>query len=90
MDEPSPLLPHNGELILTALGCAIVVAVAVASYRRSRCLSGHPIWKSIVIGVVAGAFWQLRLIVWWVNRERIASEWREYRQAQPTTVPGQS
>jgi hypothetical protein len=82
MDESSPLLPSGGELLITVLGCAIVVAVAVASYRRSRCLSGYPIWKSVVIGVVAAAFWELWLIVWWVNRKRIAWEWSKYRREQ--------
>jgi putative effector of murein hydrolase len=90
MDDPSPLLPHNGELVLTALLSTIVLVVAVASYRRSRWLSNHPIWKSVVIGVVAGAFWELWLIVWWVNRERVAQQWREYRQTQPAPVAGQS
>jgi hypothetical protein len=89
MDAPSPLLPAVPEILLSVFLLAIVLAVAVASYRRSRCLSGHPIWKSVAIGVVAGAFWELWLIVWYVNRENIAQKWLEYRQTQQAVLAGQ-
>ena len=54
-------------------------AVAVASYRRSRCLSGYPIWRSVMIALLSASFQMLWLIVWWVNRERIAVEWDHWR-----------
>jgi len=60
-----------------------VIAVAVASYRRSRCLSGYPIWRSVLISIVASAFVIFWLIAWWVNRERIADEWAQWR-AEPS------
>jgi hypothetical protein len=55
------------------------VAVAVASYRRSRCLSGYPIWRSVIIALISASFQLLWLIVWWVNRKRIAEEWDRWR-----------
>ena len=54
-------------------------AVAVASYRRSRCLSGYPIWRSVIIAFLSASFQLLWLIVWWVNRKRIAVEWDHWR-----------
>lgn len=50
-------MPATSEILIGALLLAIVLAVAVASYRRGRYLSGHPVWKSIIIGAVAGLFW---------------------------------
>ncbi|MDQ3156956.1 MAG: hypothetical protein M3Q98_09555 [Actinomycetota bacterium] len=58
-------------------------AVLVASFRRSRYLSDYPIWKSILTGLVSGTFILLWLIVWWVNRERVAEEWATWRQDRP-------
>jgi hypothetical protein len=54
-------------------------AVAVASYRRSRCLSGYPIWRSVIIAFLSASFQLLWLIVWWVNRKRIAVEWAHWQ-----------
>ncbi len=56
------------------------IAVGVASYRRSRCLSRYPVWRSVIIGFLAGSFTALWLVVWWVNRKRIAQEWEYYRR----------
>jgi hypothetical protein len=75
-------MPAPSEILIGALLPAIVLVVAVASYRRSRCLTGHPIWKSIIIGAAAGLFWELWLIVWYIDRNRIADQWRAYRQAK--------
>lgn len=61
------------------LNLAIFLPVAVASYRRSRHLSGYSVTKSLVIAYGAGSFWMLWFVVWWVNREQIAREWREVR-----------
>ncbi|VXC23584.1 hypothetical protein [Aeromicrobium sp. 9AM] len=88
MDDSSPLLPATPEIVFSVLLTAIILAVGVASYRRSRCLSGHPVWKSIIIGAVAGLCWELWLVVWYVNRERIATQWRDYRQAQQPALAG--
>ena len=54
-------------------------AIGVASYRRSRCLSGYPIWRSVLIAVISAGFNLLWLVVWWVNRKRIALEWDQWR-----------
>lgn len=83
--ELSPLWPSLAEVLFTTTNWAVSLVVAVASYRRSRHLSGYPIWKSLVIGVVAGACWPLWLIVWCVNRDRIAWEWREFRRERTLT-----
>lgn len=69
---------------LDAIGTAVwlltAAAVFVASYRRSRCLSGYPQWKSVLVGLVSASFIVLWLIVWWVNRVRIRDEWERWRQ----------
>jgi hypothetical protein len=88
VDDSSPLMPETSEILIGAMLLAIVLAVAVASYRRSRCLTGHPVWKSIIIGAVAGLSWELWLIVWYVNRKRIADQWRAYRQAKQPALAG--
>jgi ABC-type arginine/histidine transport system permease subunit len=75
-------MPTTSELVIGALLPAIILAVAVASYRRSRRLSGHPVWKSIIIGAGAGLFWQLWLVVWFVKRGDIADRWRAHRQTK--------
>jgi hypothetical protein len=83
METLSPMSVSAGELIIALSQYAIMLAVAVASYRRSRYLSGYPVWRSVIIGVFAGSFWFLWMIVWWVNRDRIAAEWHEYKTAKP-------
>jgi hypothetical protein len=88
VDDLPPLMPATSEILIGALLLAIIVAVAVASYRRSRCLTGHPVWKSIIIGAVAGLFWELWLIVWYVNRKHIADQWLLYRQSKQPTLAG--
>lgn len=81
-------MPTTPEILIGALLPTIFLVVAVASYRRSRCLTGHPVWKSVVIGAVAGIFWELWLVVWYVNRERIADQWRAHRQAKQLALAG--
>lgn len=73
------LAPQAWEIGVGAVLVGIVLAVAVASYRRSRCLSGHPVWKSLAIAAVSGLLWELWLVVWWVNRDLVARRWRERR-----------
>ncbi|MEO6606622.1 MAG: hypothetical protein ABIN55_13550 [Aeromicrobium sp.] len=68
------------EILFWLSTTGVQIAISVASYRRSRCLSRYPIWRSVLIGLIAGAFAILWLIVWWVNRDRIAEEWRRYRE----------
>ena len=82
MGDHSALSVTPGELILVVTGWPIVLAVAIASYRRSRCLSGYPIWKSVIVGAVAGWLWVLWLVFWVLDRKRIAQEWRDYRAAR--------
>ncbi len=79
MEELDPLLPTGAEIAMSVVQLAIAVAVFVASYRRSRCLSGYPVWRSVLIALVAAAFWPIWLIVWVVNEPRIRREWRAYR-----------
>lgn len=78
-EELSPLLPQVGELVSFLVQAAIFGAVAVASYRRSRCLSAYPIWKSVLIAGVSGSFWILWIVVSIVNRNQIAWEWDRYK-----------
>ncbi|WP_456696597.1 hypothetical protein [Aeromicrobium sp. P5_D10] len=80
--EHSPLSVTTGELIvggLVAAICAVVfLAVAVASYRRGRCLSRYPIWHSAIIAVLAGLFPAFWLIGSLVNRDRLQLDWQRY------------
>lgn len=78
-EELVPIQPTALEIALPFVGIVIGLVVAVASYRRSRHLSGHPVATSVVIGAVAGAFWLVWLVFSWVNRERIAELWRQAR-----------
>lgn len=78
-EELSPLLPQVWEVLSFLVQVAIFGTVAVVSYRRSRCLSGYPIWKSVLIAGVAGSFWVPWIIVSVVNRNQIAWEWDRYK-----------
>ncbi len=64
---------------MTLANVAMFAVVDVLSFRRSRLLSRYPIWRSVMIGAVAGIFWVLWAIVSWVNRAQIAREWDMYR-----------
>lgn len=62
------------------------VAVGVASYRRSRCLSPYPIWRSVILALLSASFQVLWLIIWRVNHKRIAEEtarWRAREDIEP-------
>ncbi|MCW2799112.1 MAG: hypothetical protein JWQ70_584 [Aeromicrobium sp.] len=72
--------PELADAIFTAVTTALSVAVAIASFRRSRCLSRYSIPRSLLIGAVSASFMELWLIVWWVNRKRIADEWDMWRR----------
>ena len=74
------------ETASSLLGLVIFATVAVLSFRRSRYLSEYPVWRSAVIGFLAGSFWILWIVVSWVNRERIAQEWRNHRAGHSLTT----
>lgn len=80
--EHSPLSVTTGELIVGVLAATIALTVfmtvAVASYRRSRCLSRYPVWRSAIIAVFAGLFPALWLIGSLINRDRLQREWQSY------------
>lgn len=80
MEELPALTPSVGEIVMTLVNVAIFLAVAIASYRRSRCLSGYPVWQSLAIAIVAGAFWLVWLLASVINRDRLAREWDQYRR----------
>lgn len=86
MEEHSALGVTTSELFVIFLisGWPMFAAVAIASYRRCRCrcLSEYPIWKSVIIGAVAGQFWLLWLVFWLMDRKQIAQEWRHYRASR--------
>lgn len=87
--EHSALSVTTGELmfLLAPLAhCAMLIAVAIASYRRCRSLSKYPIWKSLLIGAVAGWFWLPWMLFWLFDRKQIAQEWRDYRASQLSSV----
>lgn len=68
--------------IASAFSWSIMTVVAVASYRRCRILSRYPIWRSVLVAVAAAWFWMIWMVVWWVNRKRIATEWAQARAAR--------
>lgn len=85
--EHSSLPAATSELLISLVGIAIVVSVAVASYRRSRCLSRYSVPKSVVIALVSAAFWQIWVIASVVSRERLRMEWARYRHGQASDGP---
>jgi hypothetical protein len=72
------LAPDLSEIIMGALAWPIGIGVAVASFRRSRHLSGYPIWRCVVTAVLACMFWPLWFVAWAVNHEQVAREWRDH------------
>ena len=80
-DESLPV--RWAELALTGLGTALALAltagVAVACFRRSRHLSGHPVPVSLLIALAAALVPLLWLVVWAVNKDRTDREWRRHR-----------
>lgn len=78
MDELSAVAFTPTETLMLFTICVIFVAVAVASYRRSRCLSGYRIWASLIICLIAAWFWVLWIVLSLVNHRRITREWRAY------------
>lgn len=79
--EHSALSVTFGELMVTLASLAhlvIFLAVAIASYRRSRCLRQYPIWLSVIIAVLAGWFWPLWLVFSLIDRKQNAQDWRDY------------
>lgn len=77
MEESAPSITPT-ETVVVFLLCVIFAAVAIASYRRSRCLSGYRIWASVIIAVIAGTFWVLWLMYSLIDRKEIRRAWREY------------
>lgn len=70
------------DLFISLFNTAVFVVVAVVSFRRSRRLGRYPLWRSVIIGVIAGLCWPLWAIVSLVNRAQIAREWDMYRAAR--------
>lgn len=68
-----------GEIVLWIASSALQIAAGIASYRRSRCLSRFPVWKSIAIGLLAYGFTFIWFLYWLSNRDKIAAEWDVYR-----------
>ena len=66
---------------------AILLAVAVVSYRRSRLLSGYPIWRAVLVAALAGTFPEVWFICSLLNRERIAAEWKQRELRLARTEP---
>lgn len=67
------------DLFISFFNTALFVVVAVVSFRRSRLLSRYPLWRSVIIGAIAGLCWPIWAIVSLVNRDAIAHEWDMYR-----------
>ncbi|GAA3534120.1 hypothetical protein GCM10022234_33750 [Aeromicrobium panaciterrae] len=75
------------DLLFSVFNTALFMAVAVVSFRRSHLLSRYPIWRSVLIGVIAGTWWIVWMIVSWVNRDQIKREWAMYRaERAPSAV----
>lgn len=66
---------------------AVLLAVAVVSYRRSRLLSGYPVCRAVLIAVLAGTFPWVWFISSLVNHERIAAEWKQRELRLARTEP---
>jgi hypothetical protein len=80
MEELPALAAGVGEVFMFLANAALFLGVAVASYRRSRCLSRYPVWRSLLIAVAAGAYWPIWLLVSVINRKQLDREWRMYEQ----------
>lgn len=80
----SPLPVDASELIIFLLLIAIIVAVAVASYRRSRCLSGYSVLKSLATAVLSGVFWEIWVIASIVKHQQLRTDWARYRLDRET------
>lgn len=85
--EHRPLPVSTSEMVIFLALIAIVVSVAVASYRRSRCLSKYSVPKSLAIAVASGLFWEIWVIASIVNRERLRMEWARYRHDHASDTP---
>lgn len=70
------------------LGVSLSAGVAVACFRRSRCLSGHPVPTSLLIALAAGLVPLLWLVVWAVDKDRTDREWQRHRLERATATPG--
>jgi uncharacterized membrane protein len=79
-EELPALTPSLPEMGIGLAYWLIVVAVAVASFRRSRLLSRYPMWKSVLIAVAAGAFWPYWVIASIINRDALRREWSAHRR----------
>jgi hypothetical protein len=82
----TPSLPEIGIVLAYWLFWLILVAVAVASFRRSHLLSRYPIWRSVLIAVAAGAFWPSWVIASIVNRDALRREWSAYRRERADDI----
>jgi hypothetical protein len=78
-EELTALTPYPSEVVVFVACWLVAIAVAVASFRRGRCLSRYPIWKSLLIALAAGSFPLVWLIVSIAKRQQLAREWSNYR-----------
>jgi hypothetical protein len=82
MEELPALAPSTGEVLMFLANTALFLSLAVASYKRSRHLSRYPVWKSLLIAVLAGKYWPIWLLVSVVNHKQLDREWSIYKQEQ--------
>jgi hypothetical protein len=80
MEVLPALAPSSGEVLGFLANAALFLSVATASYRRSRCLSRYPVWKGLLIAVVAGTFLPIWLLVSVINRKQLAREWSMHNE----------
>lgn len=85
--EHSLLPAASSELLIDLLGIAVMVSVAFASYRRSRCLRDYSAPKSLAIAVLSGVFWRIWIIASLINRKRLRTEWGRYRHGRASDEP---
>lgn len=84
------LLPTLAEIalaliVLTGPFLVTTSPIGVASFRRSRCLSGYSAWTSAGIAVLSMIFSVVWLISWMVRRDEIAARWDAYRAERGRT-----
>lgn len=78
--EEHSSLPVFWPELLAGGQIVIGFAVAVASYRRSRCLTGYAIYTSLAIALISGIFWQIWIILSILDRRQTAKDWADHRR----------
>lgn len=80
--ELDPLWPTDGDMAFALVVLTLEVAVFVASYRRSRVLSGYPVWRSVLTGLLSAWFWPIWVILSGINARQLMREWDEVRASR--------